>query len=69
MLIVRWRSGAAGRRENPPLSEVARELNGRAIGDVEDKASGQVIKGGQQLSNRPQGFDSAWAFIGTSRSR
>ena len=35
--------------ENPSLSEVARELNGRALADVEDKASGQVIKAGQQL--------------------
>jgi formate dehydrogenase major subunit len=35
--------------ENPSLSEVARELNGRAIADVEDKASGQIIKAGQQL--------------------
>ncbi len=35
--------------ENPSLSEVAKELNGKAIKDVEDKASGQVIKAGQQL--------------------
>jgi formate dehydrogenase major subunit len=35
--------------ENPSLSEVAKELNGRALSDVEDKASGQVIKAGQQL--------------------
>jgi formate dehydrogenase major subunit len=35
--------------ENPSLSEVARELNGRALADVEDKASGQIIKAGQQL--------------------
>jgi len=35
--------------ENPSLSEVAKELNGRALADVEDKASGQVIKAGQQL--------------------
>jgi len=35
--------------QNPPLSEVAKELNGRAISDVEDKASGQTIKAGQQL--------------------
>jgi formate dehydrogenase major subunit len=31
------------------LSEVAKELNGRAISDFEDKASGQMIKAGQQL--------------------
>ena len=35
--------------ENPSLSEVARELNGRAVSDVEDKASGQIVKAGQQL--------------------
>ena len=35
--------------ENPSLSEVARELNGRALADVEDKATGQIIKAGQQL--------------------
>jgi len=35
--------------QNPSLSEVARELNGRALTDVEDKASGQIIKAGQQL--------------------
>ena len=35
--------------DNPSLSEVARELNGRALADVEDNASGQVIKAGQQL--------------------
>jgi len=35
--------------ENPSLSEVARELNGRALADMEDKASGQVFHAGQQL--------------------
>jgi len=35
--------------ENPSLSEVARELNGRALADVEDKATNQTIKAGQQL--------------------
>jgi formate dehydrogenase major subunit len=35
--------------ENPSLAEVARELNGRALSDVDDKASGQVVKAGQQL--------------------
>src|SRR5579864_7626758 len=34
---------------NPSLSEVARELNGRALGDVTDPATQQVIKVGQQL--------------------
>jgi formate dehydrogenase major subunit len=36
--------------ENPSLSEVAKELNGRAISDVEDKPTNQVIKAGQQLA-------------------
>ena len=31
------------------LSEVAREINGQAIGDVTDPVTGQVIKAGQQL--------------------
>jgi len=35
--------------ENPSLSEVAKELNGRAISDVEDTATKQVMKAGQQL--------------------
>jgi len=34
---------------NPSLSEVARELNGRALADVTDPATQQVIKAGQQL--------------------
>jgi formate dehydrogenase major subunit len=34
---------------NPSLAEVARELNGKAMADVEDKASGQTMKAGQQL--------------------
>jgi formate dehydrogenase major subunit len=35
--------------KNPSLSEVAKELNGRALEDVTDKASGQTMKAGQQL--------------------
>src|SRR5271163_4382620 len=35
--------------ENPSLTEVAKELNGRALADVEDKAGGQTMKAGQQL--------------------
>jgi len=35
--------------ENPSLAEVAKELNGRALGDVTDPATQQVIKAGQQL--------------------
>ncbi len=31
------------------LSEVAKEINGRAVGDVTDAASGQTVKAGQQL--------------------
>jgi len=34
---------------NPSLSEVAKELSGRALADVEDKATGQIVKAGQQL--------------------
>jgi len=35
--------------EHPPLSQVAMELNGRALADISDPASGQVIKAGQQI--------------------
>ncbi len=35
--------------ENPSLSEVAKELNGRALADVEDKATSTTMKAGQQL--------------------
>jgi formate dehydrogenase major subunit len=35
--------------ENPSLAEVARELNGRALADLKDDTTGQVIKAGQQL--------------------
>jgi formate dehydrogenase major subunit len=34
---------------NPSLSEVAKELNGRAVSDVEDKPTQTTIKAGQQL--------------------
>jgi formate dehydrogenase major subunit len=34
---------------NPSLSEVAREINGQAIADVSDPATGTVIRAGQQL--------------------
>jgi formate dehydrogenase major subunit len=34
---------------NPSLTEVAKELNGRALADVEDKATQQTMKAGQQL--------------------
>jgi formate dehydrogenase major subunit len=34
---------------NPSLSEVAKELNGRALSDVEDAATKTVMKAGQQL--------------------
>jgi formate dehydrogenase major subunit len=34
---------------NPSLAEVARDLNGKALDDVTDKASGQTMKAGQQL--------------------
>ena len=35
--------------EHPSLSEVAREVNGQALGDVTDAATGQTIRAGQQL--------------------
>jgi formate dehydrogenase major subunit len=35
--------------ENPSLSEVAKELNGRALADVEDKSTNTTMKAGQQL--------------------
>ncbi len=34
---------------HPPLSQVAMELNGRALADLKDDVTGQVIKAGQQL--------------------
>ena len=46
ILNLRW---PYTRPLNPSLSEVAREINGQAIGDVTDPVSGQVIKAGQQL--------------------
>jgi formate dehydrogenase major subunit len=36
-------------QKNPSLSDVAKELNGRALSDVTDPATQQVIKAGQQL--------------------
>jgi formate dehydrogenase major subunit len=35
--------------EHPPLSQVAMELNGRALADLTDPVTKQVIKAGQQL--------------------
>jgi len=46
ILNLRW---PYTRPTNPSLSEVAREINGQAISDVTDPATGQVIKAGQQL--------------------
>jgi formate dehydrogenase major subunit len=36
-------------QKNPSLSDIAKELNGKAIADVTDPATQQVIKAGQQL--------------------
>ena len=36
--------------ENPSLSEVAKELNGRAVADFTDPATQQSVKAGQQLA-------------------
>jgi formate dehydrogenase major subunit len=35
--------------EHPSLAEVAKELNGKAVGDLKDDKTGQEIKAGQQL--------------------
>ncbi len=35
--------------ENPPLAEVAKEINGKALADLTDEKTGQTIKAGQQL--------------------
>jgi formate dehydrogenase major subunit len=34
---------------NPSLAEVAKEINGKALGDLKDEKTGQEIKAGQQL--------------------
>jgi len=36
-------------RLNPPLAEVLKEMNGKALADLEDPATKQQIKAGQQL--------------------
>jgi formate dehydrogenase major subunit len=36
-------------RLNPPLAEVLKEMNGKALADLEDSATKQQIKAGQQL--------------------
>src|SRR5712664_1111859 len=36
--------------ENPSLSEVAKEINGKALADITDQQTQQTIKAGQQLS-------------------
>ncbi len=47
ILNVRW---PYTQPEHPALSEVAREINGQALGDLTDPVgSGQIIKAGQQL--------------------
>src|SRR5437588_1904169 len=46
ILKVSW---AYSNPNNPPLAEVAKEINGRALQDVTDPATGTVIKAGQQL--------------------
>lgn len=46
ILQVSW---AYSDPENPPLSEVAKEINGRALADLTDPKTGQVVKAGQQL--------------------
>jgi formate dehydrogenase major subunit len=57
--------------KNPSLAEVAKELNGRAIEDVTDKASAQTMKAGQQLPGfswlRDDGSTSSgnWIYCGS----
>src|SRR6202142_3684023 len=46
ILSLNWAYADAA---HPPLSQVAMELNGRALADLKDEATGQVIKAGQQL--------------------
>ena len=56
---------------NPSLSEVAKELNGKALADLTDQASGQALKAGQQLSGfswlRDDGTTSSgnWIWCGS----
>jgi formate dehydrogenase major subunit len=46
MLDVAW---AYSNPYNPPLAEVAKEINGRALADVVDEKTNTTIKAGQQL--------------------
>jgi formate dehydrogenase major subunit len=46
ILNLNWAYGDAA---HPSLSQVAMELNGKALADLTDPATGQVIKAGQQL--------------------
>jgi formate dehydrogenase major subunit len=46
VLNLRW---PYTRPLNPALGDVAREINGQAISDVTDPATGQIVKAGQQL--------------------
>jgi formate dehydrogenase major subunit len=56
---------------NPSLAEVAREINGRALGDVVDPATNTTIKAGQQLPGfaflRDDGSTSSgnWLYCGS----
>ncbi len=57
--------------QNPSLSEVAKELNGKAIADVEDKSTNQTMRTGQQLPGfswlRDDGSTASgnWLFCGS----
>jgi formate dehydrogenase major subunit len=46
VLNLRW---PYERPLNPSLSDIAKEINGQAVSDITDAASGQVIRAGQQL--------------------
>jgi formate dehydrogenase-N alpha subunit len=46
LLSVSWQYSDP---HNPPLSELAKEINGRALSDISDEKTGQAIKAGRQL--------------------
>jgi formate dehydrogenase major subunit len=66
---------------NPSLAEVAQEVNGKALGDVTDPATKQVVKAGQQLPSfawlRDDGttscgnwiYSGSWTDAGSQMSR
>jgi formate dehydrogenase major subunit len=57
--------------QHPSLTEVAKEINGKALGDLKDEKTGQEIKSGQQLPGfawlKDDGTTSAgnWLYCGS----